>query len=133
MNRSISIVAVAMAAAASAAFAQGAAHTDVAPYTDIAPTALSSGGAPSFWKGQLTRADVMSATREAQREGTIAVGDALDYPLLMKVTPITQSAQSRAPRLQVMGGPPTDVNSDGHRFVGGEAGWIFVGPQDAQR
>lgn len=134
MNRPISIFAVTIAAAASAALAQVGSYTDVAPYTDIVPTARASGGAPGQWMGQLSRADVKSATRQAQREGTIAVGDAVGYPYPMKGTPDTQSAQSRqtAPA-QVMGGPPSDLSSDGYRFVGGEAGWILVGPQGTQR
>jgi hypothetical protein len=133
MNRPISTFALVISAAAGAAFAQVDAYTDVAPYTDRVPAARSSAGAPSYWKGQLSRADVIAATRDAQREGMIAVGDALDYPFLMKVAPNMQLAQPQPPSAQVMGGPSSDVSSDGYRFVGGEAGWIFVGPPGVQR
>lgn len=133
MNRPISTFALVISAAAGAAFAQVDAYTDVAPYTDRVPAARSSAGSPSYWKGQLSRAEVMAATREAQREGMIAAGDALDYPLLMKAAPNVQLAQTQPAATQVMGGPSSDVNSDGYRFVGGEAGWIFVGPPGAQR
>ena len=128
MSKPISILALTVATAAGAAFAQANAPTcsTVAPYTDIA-------GAPSQWKGELSRAEVMDALRQAQRDGMIAVGDAVDYPSLLKVTPLAQSAQAQPAPSQVMGGPPSGVTGDGYRFVGGEAGWIFIGEPGAQR
>lgn len=135
MHSPISVFALTVAAAAGAAFAQANAptYTDVAPYTDIVPSARSSAGAPSYWKGQLSRAEVIDALRQAQRDGMVTVGDAVDYPVLIKVPTIAQSEQSQPSDAQVMGGPPLDLTGDGYRFVGGEAGWIYVGPPGAQR
>lgn len=132
MKHPISMFAVAISAAAGCAYAQTntLSYTDVAPYTDIrvTPSARGGGGAPPTWKGQLSRADVVAAMRQARSEGTIAVGDALNYPAYpMKVEPPAAQAGPSAAG-QVMGGPPDDgVTSDGYKFVGGEAGWIYVG------
>jgi hypothetical protein len=139
MNKHITLLAFAFATASTAAGANGMAqdaasasfaHTDLAPYTDIG-LSDGRGGAPASnqWKGDLSRADVLAALRAARAEGTIPVGEAIDYPYPMKSSMATAEAMPRTmDDGRILGGPPqTGVTSDGYRFVGGEAGYIFVG------
>lgn len=94
-------------------------YTDVAPYTDVG----SAREAPRHWKGDLSRTEVIAALREARAGGTVAMGEAIGYPYLMKYAAGTPSAA-------MLGGPasegpaPAGVTIDGYRFVGGEAGYI---------
>jgi hypothetical protein len=135
MKIKISLLAMAIGAACAGVSAQSAtaSYTDVAPYTDIGTTGVG-GGAPSQWKGQLSRAEVLDSLRQARSEGTTPVGDAIDYPDLMKKAPLSARAeQPKRPQTQVLGGPRDDVSGDGYRFVGGEAGFIFVGKPEVQR
>lgn len=133
--RSLSTVLAALAATSAWAQTTPLSHSDVAPYTDIAVSARGSAAAPAHWKGQLSRADVVAVLRQARSDGTIAVGDALGYPTLMKATPLAaQAIAPTAPAGQVMGGPPDDDRTgDGYRFVGGEAGWVQHGLPNALR
>jgi hypothetical protein len=139
MNKHITLLAFAFATASTAAGANGMAqdaattsfaHTDLAPYTDIGPSGSGGAGAASHqWKGDLSRADVLAALRAARAEGTIPVGEAIGYPYPMKSSVTTAEAMPRmADDGRILGGPPqTGVTTDGYRFVGGEAGYIFVG------
>lgn len=136
MKSSTMVCAVVTSIAAGCACAQTAAlnYTDTVPYTDIAAPARSAAGAPSYWKGQLTRADVIAATQQARIEGSIATGDAIGYPYLMKAS--SPGAVAGAPQSpsQALGGPPGDgLTTDGYRFVGGEAGYVYVGHGSAMR
>lgn len=143
MKSRISLLAFALAAASTAALADEAstpklAYTDLAPYTDVgSPAVRGSAAAQRIWKGNLSRADVIAAMREARANGTIAVGDAVGYPYPLKAAPATAEAAPAAapPDRKVMGASPADadVTLDGYRFVGGEAGYIFVGRPKASR
>lgn len=118
------------AAAAGCACAQATlSYTDAAPYTDIAvPARTSAAGAPIFWQGQLTRSDVQAAMRQARTEGTIATGEAMDYPYPAKASAASALAAARQAPVQVLGGPPGDgLTVDGYRFAGGEIGYAYVG------
>jgi hypothetical protein len=137
MNKHITLLAFALATASTAAVANGAAqgaasasfaHTDLAPYTDVGQSG-GAGAASNQWKGNLSRADVLAALQEARAAGTIPVGEAIGYPYPVKFSPATVEAMPRATDdSRVLGGPPqSGVTSDGYRFVGGEAGYIFVG------
>ena len=128
MNTLKAMLAALTAIAAGGACAQAAplAYTDAAPYTDLAVTAVSGTGAPSYWKGQLSRADVQAALQQARMEGTIARGEAIGYPYDMKTAPAHASASVSSGG--ALGGPPGDgLTADGYRFVGGEAGYVYVG------
>lgn len=116
------------AAAAGCACAQATlSYTDAAPYTDIAVPTRTSGGAP-LWKGQLTRSEVQAAMRQARTEGTIATGEAMDYPYAAKTPASSALATAGQAPVQVLGGPPGDgLTVDGYRFVGGEIGYAYVG------
>ena len=128
------LLAALTAIAAGGACAQAAplAYTDAAPYTDIAVPVVSSTGAPSYWKGQLTRAEVQAAMQQARIDGTIATGDAIGYPFATKASTAQASAQPASG--VTLGGPPGDgLTADGYRFVGGEAGYVYVGHARAAR
>ena len=101
-------------------------YTDVAPYSDIKPQ-RSASGTPQYWKGSLSRSEVIGALQAARSE-TLAVGDAIDYPLAVGHRPTTSMAiRFRGADPTVMGGPPTgNLTIDGYRFVGGEAGYEKV-------
>lgn len=116
------------AAAAGCACAQATlSYTDAAPYTDIAVPARTSAGTP-LWKGQLTRSEVQAAMRQARTEGTIAMGEAIDYPYPAKASASSALAAAGQAPVQVLGGPPGDgLTVDGYRFVGGEIGYAYVG------
>ena len=88
MQSSTMVFAVVTSIAAGCACAQTGAlnYTDTVPYTDIAVPARSTACAPSYWKGQLTRDEVIAATQQARMEGSIATGDAVGYPYLMKTS-----------------------------------------------
>ena len=132
--KTLTMLAALTAIAAGGAYAQTAplAYTDAAPYTDIAVPVRTGAGAPGYWKGQLTRADVEAAMQQARIEGTIATGDAIGYPFPMKVSTAQASAQPSPS--ETLGGPPSDgLTVDGYRFVGGEAGYVYVGHASAAR
>lgn len=142
MNSRHSILALAITAATTCALADGASttsslsYTDMAPYTDVVPSgARTAAGTRNVWKGTLSREEVSAALREARSSGTVPVGDAVGYPYPMKVAPATAAAPGATPtETQVLGGPPDDgLTSDGYRFVGGEAGYIFIGRPKAAR
>ena len=101
-------------------------YTDVAPYSDVKPQ-RSAAGTPQYWKGNLSRSDVIGALQAARSE-TRGVGDAVDYPLTVGHVPTTSMViRSRGADPTVMGGPPTsNLTIDGYRFVGGEAGYVKV-------
>ena len=126
MKSTLSLIAMAtMSVVCAGVSAQSPSYTDVAPYTDLGGRVPI--GEMREWKGQLSRAEVTDALLQARSAGTIAVGDAVGYPQVMKVSPPTvQTAQPRAPT-QVLGGPSQEVSGDGYRFVGGEAGYIYIG------
>jgi hypothetical protein len=68
---------------------------------------------------------VQAAMQQARIDGTIVTGDASGYPYAMK----TSGAQaSTASSSRTLGGPAGDgLTIDGYRFVGGEAGYVYVG------
>jgi hypothetical protein len=101
-------------------------YTDAAPYSDLQPQ-RSASGTPQLWKGDLSRSEVLGALQAARSE-TLAVGDAIDYPLRVGHMPTTSMLiRSRGADPTVMGGPPTsNTTIDGYRFVGGEAGYVKV-------
>jgi hypothetical protein len=128
MKSLITLLAAMTAIAAGSACAQTAtlAYTDARPYTDITVPAASGTGAPSYWKGQLSRSDVQAAMQQARTDGTIVTGDASGYPYAMKTSGAQASTQASSS--QTLGGPPGDgLTTDGYRFVGGEAGYVYVG------
>ena len=128
------LLAALTAIAAGGACAQTAtlAYTDAAPYTDTVVPVASSTGAPSYWKGQLSRAEVQAAMQQARTDGTTATGDAIGYPYAMKTSSAQASVQSSSSG--TLGGPPGDgLTADGYRFVGGEAGYVYVGHASAAR
>lgn len=115
-----------LAAAGAWAQATPLSYTDVAPYTDVASTGTA--GAPWYWKGQLTRAEVQAVMQQARMEGSIASGDAIGYPYLTKTSSSLAQAAPAPSSAQALGGPPADdLTTDGYRFVGGEAGYVYVG------
>jgi len=139
MNTHILSVAIfGLSAAAAAAQAPGVfgvpmAHTDVAPYTDIVP-AMEPDNTPHLWKASLSREEVQVALRDAQREGTVAAGGANNYPVLLKHAPAPVVVLD-TPEATTMGAAPAlptvalhdGITLDGYRFVGGEAGYEYVG------
>ena len=136
MKSSTMVLAVVTSVAAGCACAQSdvLSYTDTVPYTDLAVPARSAAGAPSHWKGQLTRDQVIAATHQARIEGSIATGDAIGYPYLMKTSSPGAPALAQQSTGQSLGGPPGDgLTSDGYRFVGGEAGYVYVGRGSAMR
>lgn len=140
MNKHTTLLAVVLAAASTAAGADGTAqgagfaafaHTDVAPYTDLVQAdGRGTAAAASQWKSNLSREDVLAALRAARAEGTIPVGEAIGYPYPMKASPATAEAMARTDNdARVLGGPPSSgVTIDGYRFVGGEAGYVRTLP-----
>jgi hypothetical protein len=127
-----------LSAAAASAQAPGVfdvplAHTDVAPYTDIV-LAVAPDQAPRLWKASLSREEVQAALRDARREGTVAAGEAINYPVVMKPAPPPVVVLD-TPEATTMGAAPEivpvvlhdGITLDGYRFVGGEAGYEFVG------
>ena len=136
MQSSNLVFAVVTSIAAGCACAQTGAlnYTDTVPYTDLAVPARSAAGAPSYWKSQLTRDEVIAATQQARIEGSIATGDAIGYPYLMKASSTGAVAGAQQSPSQTLGGPPGDgLSTDGYRFVGGEAGYVYVGRGSAMR
>jgi hypothetical protein len=92
------------------------------------------GAGPGVLKGNLSRADVIAEIQQARRDGTLLpAGEAIGYPFQLKVGP-AGATTAQIPESTVMGGPQrSGVSLDGYRFVGGEAGYEFVGrPQDAR-
>lgn len=118
MNTRNTLLALALTAAAAPAFAQDI-YTNVAPYTD-GPTPVS------VWKGSLSRSDVIEQLMQAQRSGTLPVAYDISVAPAMKFTPDAQGMAS-APDHSVLGGARADMTLDGHRFIGGEAGYSRVG------
>jgi hypothetical protein len=129
MNVRASLLVLSLAAASGYAIADPAftgevRYTDAAPYSDLVPQ-RSASGTPQFWKGQLSRSDVLAALQAARADMVLASGEAIDYPLRSGPAPTTAMViRSRGADATVMGGPPArTVTIDGYRFVGGEAGY----------
>jgi hypothetical protein len=137
MTCRISVLAVAIAAVGSGAFAQDEptaliSYTDAAPYSDLGPSGPHGtvAAAKSYWKGHLSRAEVIAALHEARINGTIPVGEAIGYPYPFKSARVVTEALPTDPVtvVTILGaGPDSDLTHDGYRFVGGEAGYVFVG------
>lgn len=127
MNRPVfALVSILSLASATALAQETLSHSDLAPYTDIVMVRTSA-GAPSYWKGSLSRADVLAAMQAARASHTIAEGDALGYPYPAPVA--LEAGAPPAAMSRVLGGPSSadPLTIDGYRFVGGEAGYVFVG------
>jgi hypothetical protein len=130
MNVRASLLVLSLAAASGYAIADSAytgevRYTDAAPYSDLVPQ-RSATGSPQFWKGNMSRSDVVGALQAARASNLLAVGEAIDYPLPSGHAPTTAMAiRSRGADATVMGAPPAgNLTHDGYRFVGGEAGWV---------
>lgn len=129
MNVRASLLVLSLAAASGYAIADSAytgevRYTDAAPYSDLVPQ-RSAAGTPQFWKGNLSRSDVIGALQAARAGSMLAVGDAVDYPLQPGHVPTAMAIRSRGADATVMGAPPAgNLTHDGYRFVGGEAGWV---------
>ncbi|MDP3857733.1 MAG: DUF4148 domain-containing protein [Stagnimonas sp.] len=113
------------------AFAAPAFATNDAAFAGERGEAIYSGPFPGQVQQHSTRsrADVQREVQQARQNGSLNyVGD---YP--RAAAPYTAQA---APNLD-RGATPTqmgaargsDVNADGYRFVGGEMGYIYVGPR----
>lgn len=134
INR-ISLVAIALAAASTAAVAQtgrtsSLSYTDVAPYTDlVAPTPRASVEVGRDWKGNMPSTAASAPAEEAPIAGVIPVAE---QPYPVKDTPL--AGVSGTPATSIMAGPPNDgLTFDGYRFVGGEAGYVYIGRRGATR
>jgi hypothetical protein len=92
------------------------------------------GAGPGVMKAPLSRADVISEIQQARRDGTLLpAGEAIGYPYPMKFGAGTATS-AQVPESTVMGAPQrSGVSLDGYRFVGGEAGYEFVGRPDQAR
>lgn len=126
MKRRNILLGVLIAGCSFPAFADKA-YVDSGGYADLAPqTDLSAySGAPSSWKGTLTREEVAATLREALAARTLPVGDALDYPLAGMKTPPSAAALGAMPDTRLLGAAPSNgLTIDGYRFIGGEAGYV---------
>jgi len=85
------------------------------------------GGPPAHQDSATTRASVRNQVQSARENGTLRqVDGAIALP--------GQSSQTaQRARTAVMGAAPaSDVSPDGFRFIGGELGYIPVGPRGVQ-
>lgn len=77
------------------------------------------------WSGTETRAQVQREVPQARSNGTLSyLGD---YPpeQTMQGAAVSNPAAMGAPRAMPVG---PDITHDGYRFIGGEIGYIYVGP-----
>jgi hypothetical protein len=132
MNTRTSLLACTLALAGTCAWAESPLGTgltsELAPAAAFSPSSTQvMGGPPGAWKG-LTREEVATELSEARRNGNlIPAGEAIGYPYALKGAAVG-AMPTQMPEGKVMGGPPTgSVTTDGYRFVGGEAGYEFVG------
>jgi hypothetical protein len=128
------LLAALTAIAAGGACAQTAplAYTDAAPYTDIAVPAVSSTGAHQLLEGpaharRSTGGDAAGPHRRNDRHGRCHRLSVCDEGL--DGAGIGAAGVRRNP-----GRSPGDgLTADGYRFVGGEAGYVYVGHARAAR
>ena len=85
------------------------------------------GGPPAHQDSATTRASVRDQVQSARENGTLRQVDGS----LTFAGESSQAAQ-RAPTAAMGAAPASDVSSDGFRFIGGELGYIHVGPRGVQ-